>query len=100
MLLYQDVGLGNSIVALTTFAMAYHAPMLIMAIRRGGFGEYNSAVHTYSENAIAMVEAMQVKAFVLDYRVPLDEWPRAISQAYDYSHLTHRPVIVFINLKE
>ena len=99
-LLYQDVGLGNSIVALTTFAMAYHTPMLIMAIRRGGFGEYNSAVHTYSENAIDMVEAMHVKAFVLDYRVPLGEWPRAIGQAYDYSHLTHRPVIVFINLKE
>ena len=99
-LLYQDVGLGNSIVALTTFAMAYHTPMLIMAIRRGGFGEFNSAVHTYSENAIDMVEAMHVKAFVLDYRVPLDEWPRAIGQAYGYSHLTHRPVIVFINLKE
>ncbi len=96
----QDVGLGNSMVALTTFAMAYHVPMLILAIRRGGFGEFNSAVHNFSEHAIHMVEAMNVKAFVLDYRVPTKEWPQAIERAYEYTHLTHRPVVVFLNLKE
>ena len=99
-LFYQDVGLGNSMVALTTFAMAYHMPMLILAIRRGGFGEFNSAVHTYSENAIRMVEIMNIKAFVLDYRVPTDQWPQAITRAFEYIHLTHRPVVVFLNLKE
>ena len=73
-LFYQDVGLGNSMVALTTFALAYHMPMLILAIRRGGFGEFNAAVHTYSEHAIKMVESMNLKSFVLDYRVPVEEW--------------------------
>ncbi len=96
----QDVGLGNSMVALTTFATAYHVPMLVLAIRRGGFGEFNSAVHTFSETAVEMVESMKIKASVLDYRVPLDQWAGVILQAYDYAHLTHRPIVVFLNLKE
>ena len=99
-LFYQDVGLGNSMVAITTFALAYHMPILILAIRRGGFGEFNSAVHTFSEHAIGMVESMNIKAFVLDYRVPTSQWPRAIKRAHEYIHLTHRPVVVFLNLKE
>ena len=99
-LFYQDVGLGNSMVALTTFAMAYHMPMLILAIRRGGFGEINTAVHAYSEHAIRMVESMSIKAFVLDYRVPKSQWPQAITRGQQYAHLTHRPVVVFLNLKD
>ncbi|HLF05461.1 MAG TPA: thiamine pyrophosphate-binding protein [Dehalococcoidia bacterium] len=96
----QDVGLGNSMVALTTFAMAYHMPLLVLAIRRGGFGEFNAAVHTFAETAPDMVEAMRLKSFNLDYRVPLDQWPRSIQQAQDYAQMTHRPIIVFLNLKE
>ena len=99
-LFYQDVGLGNSMVALTTFAMAYHMPMLILAIRRAGLGDFNSAVHNFSEHAVRMVESMSIKAFVLDYRVPLAQWPQAIVRAQEYVHLTHRPVVVFLNLKE
>ena len=99
-LFYQDIGLGNSMVALTTYAMAYHIPMLILAIRRGGFGEFNAAAHTFAETAVDMVESMKIKAFVLDYRVPLANWPRAIQQGYAYTHLTHRPIVVFLNLKE
>ena len=78
-------------VALTTFAMAYHMPMLVFAIRRGGFGEFNSAVHTFSEHAIDMVEAMGLKAFVLDYRVPTEEWPLAIQRADEYTRLDAPP---------
>jgi sulfopyruvate decarboxylase TPP-binding subunit len=96
----QDVGLGNSMVALTTFAMAYHMPLLVRAIRRGGFGEFNAAVHTFAETAPAMVDSMHLKAFNLDYRVPLDQWPRAIQQAQEYAQMTRRPIIVFLNLKE
>ncbi len=99
-LFYQDTGLGNSIGALTTYAMAYHAPMLILAVRRGGFGEYNSANFQFAETAVDMVESMRIKSFVLDYRVPLAQWPRAIQQAYEYAHMTHRPIVVFLNLKE
>src|ERR687895_282953 len=85
----QDVGLGNSMVALTTFAMAYHMPILILAIRRGGFGEFNSAVHNFSEGAPDMVEAVNLKAFMLDYRVPLADWPQAIQRAYSYAQMPH-----------
>jgi sulfopyruvate decarboxylase alpha subunit len=97
---YQDTGLGNSIGALTTYAMAYHSPMLLLAVRRGGFGEYNAANFLFSETAIQMVETMRIKAFVLDYRVPIDAWARAIRQAFDYAHMTNRPIVVFLNLKE
>jgi sulfopyruvate decarboxylase TPP-binding subunit len=96
----QDVGLGNSMVALTTFAMAYHMPMLILAIRRGGFGEFNAAVHNYSETALEMVESMKIKASALDYRVPFDQWPGVIKSAYEYAHMTRRPIVVFLNLKD
>lgn len=99
-LFYQDTGLGNSMGALTTYAMAYHAPILVLAIRRGGFGEFNAANFHFSEAAVDMVETMKIKAFVLDYRVPLDSWPRAIQQAYEYAHMTFRPIVVFLNLKE
>ena len=96
----QDVGLGNSMVALTTFAMAYHMPMLILAIRRGGFGEFNAAVHNYSETAPEMVAATKIKASTLDYRVPLPQWPGVIKSAYDYAQMTRRPIVVFLNLKD
>ena len=97
---YQDTALGNSIGALTTYAMAYHSPMLILAVRRGGFGEFNAANFQFSETAIHMVEAMRIKAFVLDYRVPIDAWAQAIQKAFEYAHMTNRPIVVFLNLKE
>ena len=99
-LFYQDTGLGNSIGALTTYAAAYHAPILLLAVRRGGFGEFNAANFLFSETAIDMVDAMKIKAFVLDYRVPLEQWTPAIKQAYDYCEMTHRPIVVFLNLKD
>jgi sulfopyruvate decarboxylase TPP-binding subunit len=99
-LFYQDTGLGNSMGALTTYAMAYHAPMLLLAVRRGGFGEYNAANFHFAENAVEMVESMKIKSFLLDYRVPLSNWPGVIRQAYDYAHMTYRPIVVFLNLKE
>ena len=92
--------MGNSIGALTTYASAYHAPILLLAIRRGGFGEFNAANFLFSETAVDMVETMRIKSFTLDYKVPLDQWPSAIEKAYDYAHMTHRPIIVFLNLKD
>ena len=86
--------------ALTTYAMAYHSPMLVTAVRRIGFGEYNAFNFLFAETAVKVVEAMRIKAFVLDCRMPLVNWPRAISKAYDYSHMTHRPIRMFLNLKE
>ena len=99
-LFYQDTGLGNSIGAITTYAAAYHVPMLLLAVRRGGFGEFNAANFLFSETAVDMVETMRIKAFNLDYRVPLEQWPQAIKQSYDYCQMTHRPIVVFLNLKD
>ena len=80
--------------------MAYHAPMLLLAIRRGGFGEFNSANFHFSETAPDMVEAMKIKAFKLDYRVPLEKWADSIRGAYDYAQMTRRPIVVFLDLKD
>ena len=49
---------------------------------------------------VSCLEAMGLKAFVLDYRVPTDQWPLAIQRADEYTRLTHRPVVVFLNLKD
>ena len=48
-ILMQDNGFGNALTALTTFAQAYHLPLLIVANTRGGLGEYNSMIHAISE---------------------------------------------------
>ena len=47
-----------------------------------------------------MVESMKIKASALDYRVPFDQWPGVIKSAYDYAHMTRRPIVVFLNLKD
>jgi sulfopyruvate decarboxylase TPP-binding subunit len=99
-LLCQDGGLGNSVVALTTLVTAYHVPMLVLAIRPGGSGEFSGAVHTSSETTAGMVETLKIRALVLDCRVPFDQWPGVIQQADDYAHLTRRPTVVFVSLQE
>ncbi|MRG84907.1 thiamine pyrophosphate-binding protein [Salinibacillus xinjiangensis] len=98
-MLIQDTGIGNSILAITTFAQAYHVPMLILVTRRGGFGEINSAVNLFSEPLPRILDDAAVKTFKLDYKVPLKEWNVAISQAAKYAQDTHRPIIVMFNIK-
>jgi sulfopyruvate decarboxylase subunit alpha len=98
-MLIQDTGIGNSILAITTFAQAYHVPMLILVTRRGGFGEINSAVNLFSEPLPQILDDANVKTFKLDYRVPLKEWSTAITHAAKYAQDTHRPIIVMFNIK-
>lgn len=99
LLLLQDTGLGNSLLALTTFCAAYHVPMLVLVTRRGGLAEINSAVHRYSEHLPDVLDAAGVKVFRLDYRVPLLEWATVIQQAAEHAQVTHRPIIVMFNIK-
>jgi sulfopyruvate decarboxylase subunit alpha len=98
-MLIQDTGIGNSILAITTFAKAYHVPMLILVTRRGGFGEINSAVNHFSEPLPQILDAAGIKTFKLDYRLPLKEWSTAIKQGAKYAKDTHRPIIVMFNIK-
>ncbi|WP_144475761.1 hypothetical protein [Cytobacillus oceanisediminis] len=98
-MLIQDTGIGNSILAITTFVKAYHVPMLILVTRRGGFGEINSAVNHFSEPLPQILDAAGIKTFKLDYRLPLKEWSTAIKQGAQYAKDTHRPIIVMFNIK-
>ncbi|HET7657766.1 MAG TPA: thiamine pyrophosphate-binding protein [Bacillales bacterium] len=99
LVLIQDTGIGNSLLALTAFCMAYHVPMLILVTRRGGMGEINSAVQYFSEPLPRILDDAGIQTFRLDYRVPLHEWAGVIQQAEKYSRDTHRPIIVMFNIK-
>src|SRR5688572_30746574 len=72
-MIVQDNGVGNALTALTTFPQAYHLPLLMVVSRRGGLGEYNSMIHTFCEQVVAVTEAARLRSFSLDGTVPLDE---------------------------
>lgn len=97
-LVVQDNGIGNALTALTTFPQAYHIPLVMIVSRRGGLAEYNSMIHTFCEHVEAVSDAAQIRSFHLDGTVPLDEWSRRIVDAYEFAQITHRPVLVYVNL--
>ncbi len=97
-LIIQDNGLGNALTALTTFPQAYHIPLLLIVSMRGGLGEYNSMIHTFCEHAEAIADTAGLRRFTLDGSLPLDGWRWSIEQADEYARITHRPVLVFVNL--
>jgi sulfopyruvate decarboxylase subunit alpha len=65
---------------------------------RGGLGEYNSMIHNFCEHVEDILDAAQVRCFKLDGSVPLEQWAGTVSQAYEYSQTTHRPIMVLCNL--
>ncbi len=97
-LIFQDNGVGNLLTALLTFPQACHLPLFGVVVRRGGLGEYSSMIHTISERTEALLDAAGVCWFQLDSRMPLDVWAREIERAWAFSHTTHRPVFVLVNL--
>ena len=94
----QDNGVGNLLTALTTFPMAYHIPQFYIVSLRGGLGEYNSMIHVICEKVPAILDAAGVRYFTLDGRVQIDEWTPSVTKAYEYSRITHRPVMLLCNL--
>jgi sulfopyruvate decarboxylase subunit alpha len=98
-LLIQDTGFGNAITALTTFGVAYHVPLFIIATRTGGAREINSAVHEYSDRLPATLSAAGIYHSTLDIRVPLDRWPAEVHQHARYAETSHKPVALFVDLK-
>jgi len=94
----QDNGVGNLLTALTTFPMAYHIPQFYIVSRRGGLGEYNSMIHVICEKVEPVLDAANVRYFSLDGRVPIEDWPATVTKAYEYSRITHRPVMLLCNL--
>ena len=98
LLVVQDNGIGNALTALTTFAQPYHLPMLLIDSQRGGLNEYNSMIHTLCERVDDILDAADLRTFVLDERVPIDRWATSIVGAWEHAEMTHRPVILLVNL--
>ncbi len=94
----QDNGVGNLLTALTTFPIAYHIPQFYILSQRGGLGEYNSMIHVICEKVPAILDAAGVRYFTLDGRVPIEQWTPTVTKAYEYSRITHRPVMLLCNL--
>lgn len=92
----QDNGFGNSLTALTTFTMAYHLPLLIVANTRGGLGEYNSMIHSFSAGVPAMLAAAGVPVFRVDRRNTPQDWGATVSEAAKHARMTYRPVVVLM----
>jgi len=98
LLVVQDNGIGNALTALTTFPQAYHIPLLLIVSQRGGLNEYNSMIHTLCERVDDILEAADLRTFKLDESVPADRWATTIVAAWEHAAMTHRPVIVLVNL--
>lgn len=98
LMIIQDNGIGNLLTALNTFPAPYHLPLLVIVARRGGLGEYNSMIHTFSERSEAILDAAGVRWFQLDSRTPVASWTETIVRAHTFAHTTHRPVFVLVNL--
>ena len=96
-LLVQDNGFGNSLTALTTFAVAYNIPLFVLANTRGGLGEYNSMIHSFSEGVPAMLNSARVPVFVVDRRNSPDDWSETVVEAYRHAEMTHRPVVLLMD---
>ncbi len=99
-MIIQDNGIGNLLTALNTFAAPYHLPLLIVAARRGGLGEYNSMIHTFSERTEAILDAAGARWFQLDATTPIERWSDTIVRAATFARTTHRPIFILVNLMD
>ena len=96
----QDNGFGNALTALATWAVAYHLPLPILANTRGGLGEYNSMIHTFSRAVPSLLRAFDAGVFELDRRNPVEDWEATVFEAQRHAWMTHRPVVVLMDFWE
>lgn len=92
----QDNGFGNALTALTTFAVSYHLPLLIVANTRGGLGEYNSMIHSISAPVPELLRATNIPVFHVDRRNPPEDWGATVKEAGNHARMTFRPVVVLM----
>ncbi|TLM80958.1 thiamine pyrophosphate-binding protein (plasmid) [Pseudarthrobacter sp. NamE5] len=95
-IIMQDNGFGNALTALTTFAAAYHLPLLIVANTRGGLGEYNSMIHSISEPVPELLRSANIPVFRVDRRNPPEDWGATVKEAGNHAKMTFRPVTVLM----
>jgi sulfopyruvate decarboxylase subunit alpha len=92
----QDNGFGNALTALTTFAVSYHLPLLIVANTRGGLGEYNSMIHSISAAVPQLLSATSIPVFTVDRRNSPEDWRETVAEAGKHAKMTYRPVVVLM----
>jgi sulfopyruvate decarboxylase subunit alpha len=95
-LVMQDNGFGNALTALTTFAVSYHLPLLIIANTRGGLGEYNSMIHSISAPVPELLRASQVPVYAVDRRNSPHDWGATVREAGNHARMTYRPTVVLM----
>lgn len=92
----QDNGFGNALTALTTFAVSYHLPLLIVANTRGGLGEYNSMIHSISAPVPGLLRSANIPVFQVDRRNTAEDWGATVKEAGNHARMTYRPVVVLM----
>jgi sulfopyruvate decarboxylase subunit alpha len=94
----QDNGFGNALTALTTFAKAYHLGIPIVANGRGGLGEYNAMIHTFSEGVPDILRAAGLRVERVGAAEPPALWRTTVRAAAELAVMTHRPVVVLADV--
>lgn len=97
-LLMQDNGFGNALTALVTFAKAYHIGMPVISNARGGPGEYNAMIHSFSEAVPDLLHALGLRVELLGPSDPKEVWQSTTRAAAELAVVTRRPVVVLLDL--
>jgi sulfopyruvate decarboxylase subunit alpha len=94
----QDNGFGNALTALTTFAKAYHVGVPIVANTRGGLGEYNAMIHSFSEAVPDLLRASGIRAESVGPSESPALWRRTATACAELAVMTHRPVVLLMDV--
>jgi sulfopyruvate decarboxylase subunit alpha len=94
----QDNGFGNALTALTTFAKAYHVGLPIIANTRGGLGEYNAMIHSFSEGVPGMLAAAGVRTERLGPAEAPALWRTTTRAVAESAAMTRRPVALLVDV--
>jgi sulfopyruvate decarboxylase subunit alpha len=98
-LLIQDSGLGNSLLTLVSLLDYFHIEGLIIASRRGGFGEINAPLSAFAQPIEQITQIYTVNCSSLNHAINPEHWPNAIYNAYELSCLLNRPYVLLVNNK-
>jgi sulfopyruvate decarboxylase subunit alpha len=94
----QDNGFGNALTALSTFAKAYHVGLPIVANTRGGVGEYNAMIHSFSAGVPGMLAAAGIHVERLGPAHDPLAWRSTVAGACELADISFRPVVVLLDL--
>jgi sulfopyruvate decarboxylase subunit alpha len=89
----QDNGFGNALTALTTFAVAYHVGLPIVANERGGVGEYNSMIHVISGGLPEVLRASGIHVERLSAADPPEYWRASVEAMATLAFMQRRPIV-------